>query len=50
MKILARGEKIKTDELKLKLTSSDIQIDLLDDTDLTAHNLHDYQLIFDHIH
>jgi 3-hydroxybutyryl-CoA dehydrogenase len=47
MKILARGEKIKTDELKLKLTSSDIQIDLLDDTDLTAHNLHDYQLIFD---
>lgn len=47
MKILARGEKTKTDELKLKLASSGVQLDVLDDTDLTAHNLNDYQLIFD---
>lgn len=47
MKILARGEKIKTDELKLRLASSNVEIDWLDDTDLTAHNLQDYQLIFD---
>ncbi|MFN9519683.1 MAG: hypothetical protein ACK574_08110, partial [Bacteroidota bacterium] len=47
MKILARGEKTKTDELKLRFASSDIQLDVLDDTDLTAHNLSEYQLIFD---
>jgi 3-hydroxybutyryl-CoA dehydrogenase len=46
MKILARGEKIKTDELRL-LLSSDVQLDVLDDTDLTAHNLTQYDLIFD---
>jgi 3-hydroxybutyryl-CoA dehydrogenase len=47
MKILARGEKTKTDELKIKLASSGVQLDVLDDTDLTAHNLSEYQLIFD---
>lgn len=55
MKILARGEKNKTDELKQKLASLDVTLDVLDDTDLTAHKLTDYDLIFDldfdqHIH
>jgi 3-hydroxybutyryl-CoA dehydrogenase len=47
MKILARGEKTKTDELKLKLSSSNVRLDVLDDTDLKAHNLSEYHLIFD---
>jgi 3-hydroxybutyryl-CoA dehydrogenase len=46
MKILARGEKIKVQELK-QWFSSDVELDVLDDTDLTAHNLQGYDVIFD---
>ncbi len=47
MKILARGEKIRTEELKLKLSSVDCDLKLIDDTDLSSANLGDYDLIFD---
>lgn len=46
MKILAIGEKIKRQEL-ISWISSDVWVDELDDTDLTAHNLQDYDCIFD---
>ncbi len=47
MKILARGEKIRTEELKLKLSSVVCDLKIIDDTDLSSANLNDYDLIFD---
>jgi len=47
MKILARGEKIRTEELKLKLSSIVCDLKIIDDTDLSSANLNDYDLIFD---
>lgn len=47
MKILARGEKIRTEELKLKLSSVVCDLKVIDDTDLSSANLSDYDLIFD---
>ena len=47
MKILARGEKIRTEELKLKLSSVECDLKIIDDTDLSSANLNDYDLIFD---
>ena len=47
MKILARGEKIRTEELKLKLSSIVCDLKMIDDTDLSSANLNDYDLIFD---
>ena len=47
MKILARGEKIRTEELKQKLSSVGCDLKLIDDTDLSSANLTDYDLIFD---
>jgi len=47
MKILARGEKIRTEELKQKLSSVGCDLKLIDDTDLSSANLRDYDLIFD---
>ena len=47
MKILARGEKIRTEELKQKLSSVVCDLKIIDDTDLSSANLNDYDLIFD---
>jgi 3-hydroxybutyryl-CoA dehydrogenase len=47
MKILARGEKIQTEELKQKLSSVDCDLTVIDDTDLISANLADYDVIFD---
>lgn len=47
MRILARGEKLRTDELKEKLASVDGTLDTIDDTDLVSANLNDYDLVFD---
>lgn len=47
MKILARGEKIRTEELKQKLSSIEINWVVKDDTDFTGTNLHDFDVIFD---
>ncbi len=47
MKILARGEKIRTEELKQKLSSLVCDLKIIDDTDLSSANLNDYDLIFD---
>jgi len=47
MRILARGEKIRTEELKVKLSSVDIQLTCIDDTDLLSTNIADYDVIFD---
>lgn len=47
MKILARGEKIRTEELKQKLSSMDIDWVVKDDTDFTSTNLQDFDIIFD---
>ncbi|MES2558443.1 MAG: 3-hydroxyacyl-CoA dehydrogenase family protein [Bacteroidota bacterium] len=47
MKILARGEKIRTEELKQKLYSVEIDWVVKDDTDFTGTNLHDFDIIFD---
>ncbi len=47
MKILARGEKIKTEELKLKLSLVDAKLVCIDDTDLVSANLMDFDVVFD---
>ena len=47
MKILARGEKIRTEELKLKLSSVVCDLKIMDDTDLSSANLMEYDLIID---
>jgi 3-hydroxybutyryl-CoA dehydrogenase len=47
MKILARGEKIHTEELKQKLSSVECDLKVIDDTDLSSANLCDYDVIFD---
>lgn len=47
MKILARGEKIRTEELKQKLSSIQCDLTVIDDTDLVSVNLHFYDLIID---
>lgn len=47
MKILARGEKIRTEELKRKLSSVSCDLKVIDDTDLSSANLMDFDLIFD---
>jgi len=47
MKILARGEKIRTEELKQKLSSVEHELTVIDDTDLVSVNLHFYDLIID---
>lgn len=47
MKILARGEKIRTEELKQKLSAVNIDWLVKDDTDFTSTNLHDFDIIFD---
>jgi 3-hydroxybutyryl-CoA dehydrogenase len=47
MKILARGEKIRTEELKQKLSSVEHELTVIDDTDLISVNLSFYDLIID---
>lgn len=47
MKILARGEKIRTDELTQKFTSPDIDWTIIDDTDFSGTNLQSFDIIFD---
>lgn len=47
MKILARGEKIRTEELKQKLSSIEHELTVIDDTDLVSVNLSFYDLIID---
>jgi hypothetical protein len=47
MKILARGEKIQTEELKQKLSSIECDLTVIDDTDLVSVNLNFYELIID---
>src|SRR5262245_54705474 len=47
MKILARGEKIRTEELKQKLASVDCELTVIDDTDLVSVNVNLYDLIID---
>jgi 3-hydroxybutyryl-CoA dehydrogenase len=47
MKIPTRGEKIRTEELKQKLSSVVCDLKIIDDTDLSSANLNDYDLIFD---
>lgn len=47
MKILARGGKIRTEELKQKLSLVECDLTVIDDTDLLSANIHEYDLIFD---
>lgn len=47
MKILARGEKIRTEELRQKLSSIDIDWVVKDDTDFSGTNLQEFDVIFD---
>jgi 3-hydroxybutyryl-CoA dehydrogenase len=47
MKILARGEKIRTGELKQKLSSVVCDLKVIDDTDLSSANLEEYDVIVD---
>jgi len=47
MRILARGEKIRTEELKLKLSSAVCELVCIDDTDLLSTNVADFDVIFD---
>jgi 3-hydroxybutyryl-CoA dehydrogenase len=47
MKILARGEKIRTEELKQKLSSLPVELVCVDDTDLLSANIAQYDVIFD---
>jgi 3-hydroxybutyryl-CoA dehydrogenase len=47
MKILARGEKIQTEELRQKLSSAACELTVIDDTDLISVNLSFYDLIID---
>jgi 3-hydroxybutyryl-CoA dehydrogenase len=47
MKILARGEKIRTDELKQKLSSVEIEWTIVDDQNFGNANIQDYDVIFD---
>lgn len=47
MKIFARGEKIRTSELQLKLSAVKAEWTILDETTFNTSNLTDFDLIFD---
>lgn len=47
MKILARGEKIRTEELKQKLSGVECELTIIQDTDLLSENLFGYDIVFD---